>query len=640
MKLPSFHYLISNARKTLYRFPLTLLVSAIAVVIGIYLVENESHVKNFFPYVNVMLTASIGIPLFFSATIISGKRKLDAKQHGLLMLMVAIVLTLIYFTLPNSDSTHNTALPYIKYAIYNITAHLLVSFIPFIFSKQINGFWQHNKILFIRIWTSILFSGVLYIGLALALVSMKLLFEIDIHEKLYLDIYIFIAGIFNTWFFLSGIPEDFDELDAIEAYPKGLKIFSQYILLSLLALYLVILYFYGGKILLSWDWPKGIVSYLIICVSILGILTFLLLYPYGNLKGNAWIKKASKIFYVVLIPLLVILFIAILMRIDDYGITIKRYVVLFLGIWLCVVCAYTILGKTNIKFIPVSLAVMLLLISFGPWGMFSVSEHYQVKRLKAILEKAAILKDGKIQHETIFNNKHDNLEFKNEKLLSDSLHNEVYSILDYMDDFHGFSAIRSWYSQNIDSIVDAKFKSKNDNDYYYNEAEIYMNAMGLEYETRYEAESQDFKNFNVKTEDDELTKVTGFDYVRDFSNYFYLDSDEANVVKFTLDSVSYKIQLVAGKKYQLFLEADDVRKSEFMQQPWNLNFDGFLEKTYNENGKENYNYLPAGKMELNTSSDKLELTLQINSLEIKKDKKGKYKPGSFSGKLFIKRKGS
>ena len=46
---------------------------------------------------------------------------------------------------------------------------------------------------------------------ALALTSLHLLFEIHIHEKLYFDMYIFIAGIFNTWFFLSGIPEDFDE---------------------------------------------------------------------------------------------------------------------------------------------------------------------------------------------------------------------------------------------------------------------------------------------------------------------------------------------------------------------------------------------------------------------------------------------
>lgn len=630
MKLPSFHYLLSNARNTLYRFPLTLLTSAIAVFIGIYLVENQNDVKNYFPYVNLMLTASIGIPLFFSATIISGKRKLDAKQHWLLILMVVILLAIIYFTLPNAESTHNTALPYIKYAIYNITAHLLVSFIPFVFSKQINGFWQHNKILFIRIFTSILFSGVLYIGLVLALFSMKLLFEIDIHEELFLDIYIFIAGIFNTWFFLTGIPEDFDELDAIEMYPKGLKIFAQYILLSLLALYLVILYFYAGKILLSWDWPKGIVSYLIICVSILGILTFLLLYPYGNQTGNEWIKKSSKLFYVILIPLLVILFIAILMRIDDYGITIKRYVVLFLGIWLCVVCAYTILGKTNIKFIPVSLAVMLLLISFGPWGMFSVSEHYQVKRLKAILEKATILKEGKIQNETVFKKNVERLDFKNEKLLSDSLHNEVYSILDYMDDFHGFSAIRSWYSQNIDSLVDAKMKSKISN--YYNEAELYMNAMGLEYENRYEADADnEYINFNTSG-DEKILNVKGYDYTMSFSDYIY-GNVESNVCSFDLDSVSFTVKYKSDKQQHLMLELNEEKPIEFKQDTFNFN--QVMQHLIEDNGNDDKNIAPA-KMELKASLKNIEVKLQINSLEIKKSI-GVYKMESMSGNLFVRK---
>ncbi len=629
MKLPSFHYLLSNARNTLLRFPLTLLVATIASIIGIYLVENESHVKNFFPYVNVMLTASIGIPLFFSASIIAAKRKFNVRDKRLLMLLVAVLLVIIYFTLPNAESTHNTALPYVKYAIYNITAHLMVSFIPFIFNKQINGFWQHNKILFIRIWTSALFSGVLYVGLALALVSMKLLFEIDINEKLYFDIYIFIAGIFNTWFFLSGIPEDFDELDSIEVYPKGLKIFSQYILLSLLGLYLVILYFYGGKILLSWDWPKGIVSYLIICVSILGILTFLLLYPYGNQKGNEWIKKASKIFYVILIPLLVILFIAILMRIDDYGITIKRYVVLFLGIWLCVVCVYTILGKPNIKFIPISLAVMLLLISFGPWGMFSVSEHYQVKRLKAILEKAAILKDGKIQNESIFNNKNENLDFKNEKLLSDSLHNEVYSILDYMDDFHGFSAIRSWYAQDIDSIVEVKTNAKNSN--YYNEAEIYMNAMGLEYENRYE-DGNDYVNFNT-TGNSNLLYVSGYDYTMSVSDYIY-GNDESECGKFEIDSVEYKIHYNAKSKNQLILEKGD-EKAEFYQEPFHLNLNDMLQRLLNGSQGSNNDVSPE-KMELKAKLGKIEVKLQINSLEVSR-KDSKHKLSSFNGNIFVKR---
>jgi hypothetical protein len=256
--------------------------------------------------------------------------------------------------------------------------------------------------LFTRLWTAAFFSGILFAGLALALLSMKLLFDIDFNEKLYGEIFVVIAGLFNTWFFVSGIPDDFEKLDEQLEYPKGLKIFAQYILLPLLILYFVILYFYGGKILILWDWPKGIVSYLIICVSVLGILTFLLLYPFSNENEDSWIKKMSKSFYLILLPLLAILFIAILMRMDDYGITVNRYIVLFLGIWLTTVCVFTLLFKSNIKFIPTSLALMLLLISFGPWGIFSVSERAQVNRLKNILEKAKIIKENKIVNESIW----------------------------------------------------------------------------------------------------------------------------------------------------------------------------------------------------------------------------------------------
>ncbi len=149
----------------------------------------------------------------------------------------------------------------------------------------------------------------------------------------------------------------------------------------------------------------------------------------------------SKSFYLILLPLLVILFIAILMRMDDYGITVNRYIVLFLGIWLTTVCVFTLLFKSSIKFIPTSLALMLQLISFGPWGIFSVSERAQVNRLKNILEKAKIIKENKIVNESIWEKDASRnfvpSDLINDVLLNDSLRNEVKSIVNYLDDHHG-----------------------------------------------------------------------------------------------------------------------------------------------------------------------------------------------------------
>ena len=354
MQLPSINYLYQKAKNSAVRFPLTLISSLLAVTIGIYLAEQEGVVGNLFPFINAMLCLALGIPLFFCVNVFTKKLDLTDIQSVSVKVGAAVVLGLLYFTLPNSEETANTSLPYIRYTIYNISIHLLVSFAPYLKGKQLNGFWQYNRLLFSRFILSVIYSGFLYVGIALALVSLNLLFEINIHDKLYFDLWIIIVGFFNTWFFVSGMPTNFDDLEEIDEYPFGLKVFSQYILLPLLVLYLVILYLYGAKIIALWDWPKGIVSWLIIAVAVLGIFAFLLIHPFGQKEENSWIKKFSKTYYFILLPLVAMLFIAISMRLADYGITINRYIVLLLGVWLTIVCFYFMIGKNNIKFIPIT----------------------------------------------------------------------------------------------------------------------------------------------------------------------------------------------------------------------------------------------------------------------------------------------
>lgn len=633
MKLPSINYLIANAKSSFLRFPLSILSSFIAVIIGIYLVENNKDINNLFPYINFMLCMSIGISLYFCATIFSNKKKFDKKKIIAVNLLATIVLVVIYFTLPDIESTHNTSLPYIKYGLYTITCHLLVSIIPFVFSKQLNGFWNYNKALFIRILLSVLYSGFIYVGLILALTALKLLFDVDIHEELYFEIWIATIGLFNTWFFVSGIPTDFDLLDDIYEYPKGLKIFSQYVLLPLLGLYLLILYSYGGKILLTWDWPKGIVAYLIIFVSILGILTFLLLHPYGNLKESSWIKKSSKGYYFILIPLLVLLFIAIFMRINDYGITINRYAILLLAIWISIVCLYTVLVKTNIKFIPTSLAFVLILISFGPWGLFSVSERSQVNRLKNILEQSKILVDGKIQNEPLWVN--DSLprlystnEYKNEGVLSDSIHNEVKSILEYLDDHHGYSSIRSWYHQDINTIVNRKQSKKGQPSFYFNdEAEIYMLSMGLKSEWIDSENRNQYISYSLK-EENNITTISGYDFLIPFERYVSGVKNH-EITNFNLNTTEYKLTYDNKPNFGLTL------KSNNETFPFELN--ALIEKLKVKYGRKSNSELSISEMTLLQSNEKFEIKIELHSIDLESHKTDDA-ISSLKGNIFIKKK--
>ena len=631
MKLPSINYLIKNAKDSFIRFPLTIMFSLLAACLGIYLIEYGEEIKNFFPYLNTLLCMSIGIPLFFCVTIISNKKGLTKKQHVLFNIIASILLVIIYFTLPNSQSTHNTSLPYIKYAIYNITCHLLVSFVPFAFTRQLNAFWHYNKILFIRFLVSLIYSGFIYLGLVLALTSLKLLFDVDLHEKLFIEIWIVTVSFFNTWFFVGGIPKNLDELESNVQYPNGLRVFSQFVLLPLLGLYLLILYSYGSKIILTWDWPRGVVSYLIICVSVLGILTFLLIHPFGELKEHAWIKKASRGYYFLLFPLLVIFFIAIFLRINDYGITINRYVILLLGIWLTIVCIYTAIGKTNIKFIPTSLAVLMLLVSFGPWGMFSMSERSQVYRLKSILEKSTVLKDNKVQNEPSWIK--DSLpelitetEFTNSNKLTDSLHNEVMSILDYLDNHHGFSMIRDWYKQDIDSIINVII-SKDEETHYCNEAKIYMQSLGLNYEI-IESENTEPNYEFTSNRNNMIKEISGYDYIISFDAYTG-DQLQHEICSFKIDSVDFNFTYESKPFLKILLK----NKNEIIDFKLN-NLITDLKKNYDFNPVGQF---PSSKLTLLESAKKHDIKIEFQTIEVSGNKKTN-KIERISGDIYLKKK--
>lgn len=626
MKLPSIQLLINNAKKSLLRFPLTIISALLGVLVSLYLVEFKKEIDNMFPYINFLLTAALGIPLFFSTSIYCTMEKASRIKKSLVHVIAFALLFAIYYSLPDSEITNNTSIPYIKYTIYNIIIHLLVSFIPYLKTKKLNGFWNYNKTLFIRVWTSILYSGVLYLGLIFALFAVDKLFNVDFHDELYFDIYIVTAGLFNTWFFVSGIPENLEKLEDETNYPKGLKIFTQYILLPLLILYLVILYAYVIKIVAIWDWPKGIVSYLISGVSILGILALLLIYPYSKSEGNSWIKKFSRVYYFILLPLVVVLFLAIKMRIDAYGITINRYIIVLLGVWLALVSAYFCIGRKNIKFIPQSLAIIMALMSFGPWGMFSVSEKSQSERLFRLLEESHILVDGKIQNEVIWiKDSLPKLHAKklkiNQHKVSDSIHNEIYSIIDYLDDHHGFHSIAPIFNQNLDSLTTIARGDKR----YFNETRVYMKTLGLNEYRMYKNKWSGNNGFRFAPRSLDYTDLSGYDYLIK-SNYY---NNNSKSEKFYIKGFAYCIDPVDNfeKVFTIHTKKEQVA----------IDLKPLINSLIEEFGENTKNNLLRKRLTIHKNTETVKLKLEISNLRIEKENDSLFLD-ALNTQVFIKEK--
>lgn len=616
MRLPSIEHLLRQSVAALLRFPLSIASGTVGVCVAIYLMETEGKVDNVLPYLNVLLTAALGIPLFFCAAIVSERWGGAVAKWGSMAVSLAL-LALIYLSLPGADVTHNTSIPYVRYGLFNVIVHLLVSFAPFVRVRQLNGFWNYNKGLFIRIVTSGIYSGVLFAGLALALGALDVLFNVKVDYKTYPELWVIIVGVFNTWFFVAGIPDDLSALEEDHEYPKGLKVFAQYILLPLLVLYLVILYSYGTKILLAWDWPKGIVAYMISAIAVLGIFTLLLLHPYGGEQGNAWIRKVSRGYYWLLFPLIGLLFIAIGLRLDDYGITVNRYAIVVLGIWLSVVAVYfAVLRGENIKLIPVSLALMLALTSFGPWGMFAVGERSQVNRLEQLLTTAGILKDGRVQQEALWRLHatdglvSDNLNL-NSALLTDSLSNEVHSILDYLDAHHGFAAIRPWFNQHMDSLMAIAVKE----DRNLNEARIYMMSLGLSYDYRLQDKAMQYLQF--QTEPQTVVAVGGHDYMVDFSGLLNVEQD------FVVDGEEFE-WMVKNDVYTLRSKDGHV----------SFALDSLATALVGRFGQTMSTTVPPTQMTLSDTLDSWRTVLELNQLHVERTGSSLRVTGT-SGRLFL-----
>ena len=281
-----------------------------------------------------------------------------------------------------------------KYGVLVIVFHLLVSVAPFVFLNNPSGFWQYNKTLFINIFTAFLYSITLSGGLVLAFSGVKNLFDLEISNDWYVYIWFGINGFFNTLIFTSKLPS-LSDIEKENAYPIGLKYFTQYVLLPLVAIYLGILVSYEFKIALTWSLPKGWVSIMVLASAIFGILAFLLIYPLK--ETNRWIQSYTKLYYWILLPLVALMMVAVYVRIKQYGLTEHRYFVALLSVWLLGISLYFSISKVdNIKVIPLSLLIVGLLGIYAPFNAFQSSKINQEGRMLEVLKKNNLLKEGKI----------------------------------------------------------------------------------------------------------------------------------------------------------------------------------------------------------------------------------------------------
>lgn len=440
MKLPSIPYLAEAFAGVLRRFPLVMLAAATGVVAAMILIKNgwQEYDSNF---VKILMTAVLGLSLFLSAAIAAEKWKLEGLKKWMPSLAAAILILVYYLTLRIGENGPGEV-TMMRFAGLVLAAHLLIAFLPYLDETPVADFWEYNKRLFGNFMVGAFYSLVLYAGLSIAILAVDNLFNLNINDDIYGHLFVLIAGIFNTAFFLANFPQEFAfdnatgneeaELPATTPYTAAFKNLTKFILIPIVGIYFLILYAYSAKILVTWELPHGWVGSLVLGFSVAGIFTYLLNYMLVRFDGNSLVSNYRKWFFYVLLPMVALLFTAIGRRLSDYGVTEARFVVASAGVWLLLISVYFIISKKdNIKFIPLSLSVFALLTVLGPFSAFKVSERSQVHRLEAVLVKNNMLVDGKA--------------VPARDSLSGTDAENIRSILHYLRQYEHFDKVASWF---------------------------------------------------------------------------------------------------------------------------------------------------------------------------------------------------
>ena len=527
---PSVESLLESFMAVLRRFPLELLFALAGICAAIQSTLPD-HEPGDITWIKVIMCSNLGLVLSLSASTFAASLRTNAVMIWAMRALILGLAVFYFYSLPAELREEDIY----RFFLFAAAGHVLVSVAPFWERGNISTFWYYNKTLFLRFLTAALYSAVLFAGLSVALLALDELFGVNIDDEIFFRLWIIIAGGFNTLMFLAGVPEQplapvseqplagVQEQSPGDAkgstYPKALKVFTQYVLIPLVSIYVLILLAYELKILIQWDLPRGWVANLIIAFAVFGVLSLLLVFPVRNSSENKWIIWYGKTFHWVLLPLTALLFLAIGKRISEYGFTEERFIVLITGIWLLFTALYFLSGRRdNIKMIPASLIIVVLLtVTLA----FPVSEYSQKQRLLTIFERNDMLETGA----AVTTGKADS---NSQTDADDDVHvipakknpdredrQEITSIISYLYQMHGTDPFREHFTDIPESLPGEQRSGHH-----------FTNNLlkNIRIEPAYRWSSNfgysEYRYFNISLNSNAAIPIAGFDYQlnKEFSN--------------------------------------------------------------------------------------------------------------------------
>ena len=379
------------------RYPLTTAFLVIAAIINTIDINNDKDLSK------TLLTLVVGA--FLSAVSQVVYERFFSKTSIRFGLMIfVILLTVGYYLIILPASTLGMEI-ITRTAVALFALLFAFIWVPVIKSKI--SFNNSFMIAFKSFFNSLLFSIVIYGGVALIISAIDLLiFSIDYRAYSHAGNIIFI--IFTPIYFLSLIPifpaqsnKDPDETKRLTAValkaancPKFFAILISYIIIPLIVVFTIILLVYMIKNIGGEFWSDNLLEPMIVSYSISVIVVYLL----ASELENKFTVLFRKILPKVLVPIVVFQIISSLLSLSETGITHTRYYVILYGLFAAV-------SGLLLSFLPVRKngIVAALLIAFSifsiipPVDAFSISKSSQINLVEKVLSENGMIEEHVIK---------------------------------------------------------------------------------------------------------------------------------------------------------------------------------------------------------------------------------------------------